>query len=209
MYSPKHFQNHNTDDLIALIKAYPLATLVTYSAQGLEANHIPLHAEASEAGLVLTGHIARANSLWQDLEDNCEALAIFQGPQHYISPSAYPAKKEHGKVVPTWNYMTVHIKSRLRFIHCVQWKKAFLTQLVNEHEASEAMPWALDDAPDSFIEKQLNAIVGIELEVLAMESKWKLSQNQSQAAREGVVDWLDHKNSDEAQVMSKIMQPKP
>jgi transcriptional regulator len=191
MYLPKHFAEERPEVLHELIRRRPLATLVTLSADGLVANSLPLLLVPEEGGrLFLRGHVARANPVWRESLPDVDVLALFQGEDAYISPSWYPAKAEHGRVVPTWNYVTVQARGRLRFIDDPAWLKDLLERLTHEHEDKRAAPWRLSDAPVDYIEKMLAAVVGLELEVTQLVGKWKASQNQPVEAREGVVRGL-------------------
>ena len=179
MYLPKHFAQTDIAALHALMDAHPLATLVTHGPEGIDANHIPLHLDAgASANGTLRGHVARANPLARAAAVDVEILAIFQGPQSYISPSGYATKAEHGKVVPTWNYTAVHAWGRLRLIDDPQWLLAQVRTLTTTHEAALPHPWQVSDAPADYIEKMLGAIVGIEIVIDRLVGKWKVSQNQ-------------------------------
>jgi transcriptional regulator len=191
MYLPTYFKESRTDVLHALMRSHPLATLVTSSESGLTANHIPIQTRSEPAPHgMLRGHIARANPLWKEYRADSEALAILQGPQVYISPSFYPAKRETGEVVPTWDYAVVHAHGTLRFVQDAAWLKAFVVELTNSHEASRQAPWKVDDAPPPYIEKMLSLIVGFEFSIVSLTGKWKLSQNHPAANRQGVVQGL-------------------
>jgi transcriptional regulator len=191
MYIPAHFEQSEIGVMHELIRAYPLATVVTQSSAGLNASHIPLHllTNASPFG-VLTGHVARANPIWSDLVKGQEVLAVFQGPDAYISPSWYATKQETGKVVPTWNYAAVHAYGTLRIIDDAAWLRSQLEMLTADHEAAFAEPWKVEDAPADFTEKLIEAIVGIEISITRLEGKWKVSQNQPPQNRAGVVQGL-------------------
>ncbi|MEN3032527.1 FMN-binding negative transcriptional regulator [Chromobacterium amazonense] len=186
MYLPKHFQASDADALCHLMRARPLATLAINGDDGPLVNHIPLLAVRREEALILRGHVARANPLWKQLGGEPQAVAIFQGDDAYVTPSWYPAKAEHGKVVPTWNYMVAHARGRLRAVDDRAWLRQLLNDLTTEHEAAFAQPWRMGDAPADYIDKMMAAIVGIELTVDSLEGKFKLSQNQSDVARDGV-----------------------
>lgn len=181
MYIPQHFAETRPEVLHALIEAHPLAAVVTHAADGLAANHIPLLLDA-DAG-VLRGHMARANTQWRSLEAGSKALAIFQGPQAYISPNWYASKEDGGRVVPTWNYAVVHVHGTLTVFAEGDRLLGFLETLTARHEAPQPRPWAPSDAPQDYIAGLLNAIVGIELAVEKMEGKWKVSQNQPERNR--------------------------
>jgi len=191
MYLPKHFAQTDPHTLHALMRAHPLATLVTHGADGLDANHIPLHLDASAGpNGTLRGHIARANPLAKTPPAS-EILIIFQGPESYISPAGYATKAETGRVVPTWNYAAVHAYGNLRLIDDPSWLLARLNELTTAHEAGRAQPWAVSDAPADYIEKMLGAIVGIEIEISRLIGKWKVSQNQPPANQASLIAALD------------------
>jgi transcriptional regulator len=157
---------------------------------GIVANHIPMETSSEPPFGVIRGHVARANPLWRDYRPGTEALAVFQGPQTYISPSFYATKTETGKVVPTWDYAVVHARGTLQFIEDAVWLRALVSRFSDMHEASRPQPWKIDDAPAEYIEKMLAAIVGFELSVVSLTGKWKLSQNHHGANRQGVIAGL-------------------
>jgi len=191
MYLPQHFEETRVEVLHQLIHEHPLGALVTLTSSGLTANHIPFEVEPDPAPFgTLRGHIARANPLWRDFSRDVEALAIFQGPGTYVSPSWYPTKRETAKVVPTWNYAVVHAHGAIRFIDDRAWLRAFVEKLTNRHEAGRREPWKITDAPSDYIEKQLGAIIGIEITVARLVGKWKVSQNRPVQDRDGVVEGL-------------------
>lgn len=206
MYQPKHFEESRLPVQHALIAAHPLATLVTLSSAGLEANHLPLLLDpaAGEFG-TLRGHVARANPLWQDLAAGVDSLAIFQGAQGYISPNWYPTKAEHGKAVPTWNYCVVHAHGPLRIIDDAAWVRQLVSDLTSRHEAAMPAPWAMADAPEDYIERMCRAIVGIELPISRLVGKWKLSQNQPLENRQGVVHGLASLSSPSATDLAALL----
>lgn len=179
MYQPSHFEETRAEVLHALLRSHPLATLVTLTAQGLEANHIPLLLRTEGvARPTLVGHVARANPLWRETDLAMPVLVIFQGPQHYISPGWYASKAEHGKVVPTWNYAVVHAKGLLRVHDDAAWIRAQMAELTGQQEAGMARPWAVDDAPRDYTDRMIAAVVGIEIPIDSLAGKWKVSQNQ-------------------------------
>lgn len=192
MYTPKHFEETRAEVLHELIRAQPLGLLVTMSDAGLQANPIPFILDADPAGGpgILRAHVARANPLWRDTRADVESLVVFQGPQAYISPGWYPSKREHGKAVPTWNYIAVQARGTLRAIDDAAWLREFVTRLTTRHEAAQAEPWAVTDAPPDFVDTMLRAIVGIELTLTALTGKWKVSQNRPAADRAGVAAGL-------------------
>ncbi len=188
MYLPAHFEEARTDVLQALIRSHPLGTLVTLDAAGaLQANPIPFLIEPGPLGHgTLRGHVARANPLWRDTREDVDALVVFQGAQSYVSPGWYPSKAEHGKVVPTWNYIVGQARGRLRAVDDPVWLRALVTRLTERFESALPTPWAVGDAPGDYIELMLRAIVGIEIELAGLVGKWKVSQNRSAADRQGV-----------------------
>jgi transcriptional regulator len=200
MYLPKHFEESRPEVLEALMANYPLATLVTQGADGLEANHIPLTARRTNEGkFVLEGHVARANGLW--LQAGQDFLVIFQGAQTYVSPSWYASKKEHGKVVPTWNYAVVHAQGKLIAHDDAAWLQGFLNRLTQTHETEVASDWKVSDAPEDFIEQLKKTIVGIEIPVTSIIGKWKVSQNRPSADRVGVKAALDRLDPQSAKLV--------
>jgi transcriptional regulator len=191
MYLPKHFDERDPERLRSFIQRYPLGSLVTATASGLDANHIPfLFTDTGNAAGMLHGHIARANPLWRvGVRD--AALVIFQGPDSFISPSWYPSKRENASVVPTWNYAVVHVHGVVRFVDDPAWVRSHVGALTREHEEKRDAPWALTDAPAAFVEKMVAAVVGIEISITQLVGKWKVSQNRSIADRVGVVEALE------------------
>jgi transcriptional regulator len=187
MYLPKHFEQNDPAALQALMREHPLAALVSSSADGLTADHVPLEYDASAN--TLRGHVARANPLWRHAEGQ-PVLAIFRGAQTYISPNWYPSKAATHKVVPTWNYAVVHAHGVLRAVDDAPWVHELVTRLTDHHETPQPRPWAVSDAPDDYVQQMLRAIVGIEIPVARLIGKWKLSQNRSEADRDGVVAGL-------------------
>jgi transcriptional regulator len=207
MYVPKIFQEDRVEVLHDLIRTYPFGTLVTMNEEGLQANHVPFHVEsAPEPFGTLYAHVARANPVWRDFSRNNEALVIFQGPHTYISPSSYLTKKETGMVVPTWNYAVVHAHGRLNAIEDVLWLRAFLEELTKTHERGRSEPWNISDAPAEYIEKQLNAIVGLKLTITRLVGKWKLSQNRPARDRASVIQALLEQGTESSKVMAESME---
>jgi transcriptional regulator len=191
MYRPPSFREDRLEILHALIRAHPLAQLVTAGGQGLMANPLPMLVDPhASANGTLRGHLARANDQVAALREGVQALVIFQGPQAYVSPSWYPGKAEHGKVVPTWNYIAVHAWGTPRVIDDAAWLRRLIEDLTVSQEQDRPMPWAVGDAPEEFIATMVDAIVGIEIPLDRIEGKWKLSQNRSEADRRGVAEGL-------------------
>lgn len=205
MYTPSHFEESRRSILHSFVRARPLAALVAQTSQGLTAEHVPLLIqESGEGNGVLQGHVARANPFWQEVSDGSEVLVIFQGPNGYISPRWYPSKREHGKVVPTWNYLVVQARGRIQWHEEPAWLRAHLEATTNTHErASE--PWRISDAPTDFIERMLLGIVGFEIPMSELKGKWKLSQNRSEGDRRGVIAGLRDQSSPSAAEMLQWM----
>lgn len=189
MYIPKHFDEPKIEVMRALIRDYPLATLITLSSDGLNANHIPLHwvAAGDTSYGSLRGHIARSNPLWMDYDPQVEVLAVFQSENAYISPSWYATKPQTGKVAPTWNYAAVHAYGTLRVIDDSAWIRRQLEAMTQEFEAGFSEPWSIEDAPADFTERLITQIVGIDISVTRLQGKWKVSQNQPAENRCSVI----------------------
>jgi transcriptional regulator len=212
LYLPAHFNETRVDVLHALMRAHPLTTLVTSSDSGLIANHVPVQTldEPTPLGSI-RGHVARANPLWREYRGDSQALAIFQGPQVYISPSFYPSKAKTGEVVPTWDYAVVHASGTLRFIDDVEWLRSFVSGLTDTHESARPQPWNIGDAPANYIDKMLKLIVGFEFSIAALTGKWKVSQNRPEADRQGVIHNLrsagDPDSRDIAAMLASLEPP--
>ncbi|MFZ1964936.1 MAG: FMN-binding negative transcriptional regulator [Roseiarcus sp.] len=207
MYEPPL---HRQDDLAAqhaLIRRHPLGLLVSHGPQGLVANALPflIDAGASKFG-TLRAHMARANGQWRDLAGAGEALAVFQGPDHYVSPSWYATKREAGKVVPTWNYVMVQARGAARAIEDEAWLRRQITALTQSQESSRLAPWAVGDAPEEFVAAMVKQIVGVEIEIADIRGKWKASQNRSPADRAGVVEGLTADGDAQALAMAAIVR---
>lgn len=207
MYLPKHFAEPNVEAMHGLISDRPLATLVTLGAGGLEANPIPfyLSSEPKPYG-TLRGHVARSNPVWKECAQDVEALAIFHGPESYITPSWYPTKAETGKAVPTWNYVTVHAYGTLRIIEDTAWLRSHLDALTLHNEAAFPHPWQLSDAPADYLNKLMAEIVGIEIVITRLMGKWKTSQNQPQQNQAGIVRGLRAIEHTDALQMASLVE---
>lgn len=208
MYLPKYFEQQDLDSLTSLLKDYPLGALVTQYDGMLEANHIPFLLEGPlAAGGKLIGHVAKGNPVWKHDTTEQETLVIFQGPESYITPNWYPSKQIHHQVVPTYNYAVVHVYGRLSITHEEATKLRIVTDLTQAMESSRGSTWQVSDAPADYIEKMLNAIVGIELSITRIQAKWKVSQNRDVKDRDGVAQGLSGQPSTERdQRMSKIVR---
>lgn len=190
MHCPSMFREERPDVLHGLIAAHPLATLITCGSNGLMANLIPFTLHAGGEHGILRAHLARGNKQLDALREGGEALVVFQGPECYVTPAWYPSKAEHGKVVPTWNFTMVQIRGTPKVFDDAAWVRAQVEEMTRNHEQQREHPWALADAPDEFVAAQLMAIVGIEIPILAIEGKWKVSQNRLPVDRQGVIDGL-------------------
>lgn len=204
MYIPKHFEETRIDVLHAMIRANPLATLVTLADGQFNANHIPMVLDA-ESG-ILRAHIARANSLWKTFDENSGCMAIFQGPVSYISPSYYPSKKISERVVPTWNYAVVHVHAKLKVIDNAAWILNQINTLTQQQEAAREQPWKVSDAPADYVDQLLGALIGLELSIERIEGKWKVSQNQSPLDHQGVIDGLTREGTQHADTMASLVK---
>lgn len=193
--------------LHALIEARPLGTLITQGPAGLECSLVPflVDAEASERG-TLRAHLARANEHWRGVAGASEAMVVFQDPGAYISPGWYATKRETGKVVPTWNYVAVVCWGRPKIVEDAAWLRALVDRLTARHEGGRAQPWASTDAPATYIEGQLKAIVGVEIPIARIEGKWKASQNRPEADRAGTAAGLDAEGTDAARAMAALVR---
>ena len=187
MYTPPLFREDRPEVMEALLREFPLATLVVMLGDGMEATHVPLLLRDG----VLVGHVARGNRLAG--ADGMAAIAIFHGPQHYVSPGFYATKASDPRVVPTWNYIAVHVHGTLRTFTEPERLRAVVADLTAHFEGQRAEPWRIDDAPGEYIDKLLGAITGIEIVLERVEGKWKVSQNRPMADRESVAEALgDH-----------------
>ena len=187
MYVPRAFAVDDIKILHQQMQASPLPVLVTHASQGLLASHVPMLLNPDEGPCgTLYGHLARANPHWQDLAQGTEALVIFAGEQAYISPSFYPSKAEHGKAVPTWNYLAVHAYGMAEVFDDAERLLALVSRLSDRHEANRPAPWAVSDAPADYVDSMLKAIVGFRLPITRLQGKRKLSQNRDARDQAGV-----------------------
>jgi transcriptional regulator len=190
MYIPPAFRDNDIESIRATIRGARLASLVTATTEGPVATPLPLFLDESEGEHgVLYGHVAKANPQWQ-LPSIGNALAIFSGPDAYVTPSWYATKQETGKVVPTWNYVAVHAYGPVEFFQEPERLLEVVTRLTNKHEGTRAKPWAVGDAPADFIAAQLRGIVGVRIPVVRFDGKRKMSQNRPDADRVGVAAGL-------------------
>ena len=191
MHRPDHFRVDDVADMHALMRARPFAALVSSTASGLYGTHLPTVLKDEGANGTIECHLARANPHWKDLAAGGEALMIFQGPDGYITPNWYPSKAQHGKTVPTWNYAIVHAYGCPAVMQDKDWLRRHVGELTDQQERSEAAPWKLSDAPESYVDVMLRGIVGFRFEITRLEGKWKMSQNREMEDRKGVIAGLE------------------
>jgi transcriptional regulator len=207
VYQPDHFRVADLQQMHALMRARPFATLISAGSLGLYASHLPTVLKDDGPYGVIECHLARANPHCKDLGGEQEALMIFQGPQGYITPNWYPSKAEHGKVVPTWNYAVVHAYGRPQVMEDPAWLRRHVGELTAQQEGAEPEPWRLSDAPESFISGMLRGIVGFRFAIGRLEGKWKMSQNRETRDREGVVRGLARRGQgDDGEVADYVTQ---
>lgn len=209
MYIPKANEETRLEVLHDLIESHPLASLVTMGSSGLFASHLPmvLERESATHGL-LKAHLSRANKQWRDFQPEVQALAIFSGPEHYITPSWYVEKEETGKVVPTWNYAVVHVYGTLKVMEDPAWLIKHLNTLTTVHESTCPVPWQVSDAPADYVASLLNGIVGLEMPIERIEGKWKASQNRSESDRAGIIKGLEELGTAESLAMKALVAGK-
>jgi len=207
MYVPSHFKEDDIDKLQQYICDYGFGLLVVADEDGIEANHVPFHLSSEQNGTLgqLQCHLARNNPVWQRLHDGARVLAVFQGPDAYVSPSWYESKAETGRVVPTWNYLAVHAEGSARVIEDPNWLKHHLHRLTDQHESGMSNPWSVDDAPTDFTERLVQAIVGVEIKIETLTGKLKASQNQPEKNRAGVKTGLEAGEGAHNRAMAKFI----
>ena len=204
MYTPPSFKETDPAVMLDFITAHPFGAMVTSSpSAGLFATHLPLLVDRTRgAHGVLQGHIARANPHHDIADTSADAMVIFTGPDAYITPTWYASKQEHGKVVPTWNYVAVHVYGTVRFIDDRDFLMQHLDTLTDQHESAREHPWAMHDAPQDFLEALARAVIGVEIEITRLEGKWKMSQNRSSADIDGVIEGLSTSSSEVARAVA-------
>ena len=207
MYVPAHFAAGDLDEVAAFVERAGAADLVTFDGERLAASVLPVIWDRSGGGHGrLLGHLALANPQWSTARSDVPALAIVHGPQAYISPSWYQSTSEHGRVVPTWNYTTVHLTGPVAFHQDAGWLRDIVTRLTEKYERHREGRWWVEDAPPAYIEGQLRGIVGVEMTVTQVEAKNKLSQNRSAADRAGVIDGLRASEDQGARAVAELME---
>jgi transcriptional regulator len=204
MYLPGHYEEARDEELLRTIADYPLGALVVHGANGLDANHVPFLIDEASAGRKLLGHVARANSIWEEAKDGVECLVIFRADDAYISPNWYPSKHEFHRRVPTWNYRVVHVHGRLHSRDDEPFVRGVVARLTRTHEGQTGSPrpWKMTDSSPEYIEQMLSNIVGIEIEVIRMVGKWKLDQNKEERDRINAAAELEKRGE---QAMSAAM----
>jgi transcriptional regulator len=210
MYLPRHFEETRSEVLHAFMREHPLGTIVVGDGAGISADHVPLHLRRDQGPQgTLIGHVARANPLWRKAaaagDGGLASLVLFQGAQHYISPGWYASKAQDGRVVPTWNYAVVHVYGRLKAIDDAGWLRGMLEELTGVHEAGRTPPWTMDEAPADYVARMMRAIVGIEVEVLELVGKFKLSQNKPTEDQASTIEGLRATGSPGALAMADAM----
>lgn len=207
MYVPRHFAIDDVDRVAAFVDAVGAADIVTLDDKQPISSLVPvLWDRSGRANGRLIAHLSIANNQWRTSRVDTRALAIVHGPQAYISPSWYPSKREHGRAVPTWNYVSVHFTGWVRFHPDPEWLRVAVTRLTDKHEAHRAERWHVTDAPSSFVDGQLRGIVGVEFLVERVEAKAKLSQNRSEADQAGAVEGLRRETTPSSAAVADFME---
>jgi transcriptional regulator len=207
MYVPSRHRLDDREALFALMAAHPLGGWVCAGAGGLVANHVPFFVDRTRGPLgTLVGHVSRANGVWRALGAAVPSVVMFQGPQAYVTPGWYPGKAAHGEVVPTWNYVVAHAHGVARAVDDRGWLLGVLNRLTDDHEARQALPWRVGDAPAAFVDRLLRAVVGIEIPIDRLEGKLKASQDEARPDREGTVRGLRGSPCPWSQAMAALVQ---
>lgn len=207
MYLPAHFEMTDATILHDVIVKYPLGTWIVSNGHELVINHIPFLFEPDHgAHGALIGHVARANPVWTELNESTKSAVVFHAEQGYVSPNWYASKRSDGRVVPTWNYAVVHVHGTAKTIEDKEALLQIVSTLTNQHEANQAHPWKVPDAPGDYIDKLLGAIVGIEIQIESIQGKFKLSQNRSAQDRQGVIAGLQDSNNSVELALAKRMK---
>ena len=207
MYEPAHFQVEDAARLHRVIAGHPLALLITSGGQGILANAVPcVFVPVQETSGLLRAHVARANPQWQEIAAGAPVLVVFQCIERYISPGLYASKQEHGKVVPTWNYVMVQARGTASVHEDAPWLRAQLEQMTGQQEAARSQPWAVGDAPENFVAAQMRAIVGIEIKITDLHGKFKVSQNRPVQDRASVLAALETSGPDHDIEMAHLLR---
>lgn len=207
MFQPACFRENRIEVMQKMMREQPFASVISLQEGEIVGDHLPLvlHSDSSEYG-VLQGHINRANPICKKWDADTELLVIFQGAHHYVSASWYPSKQDHGKAVPTWNYIMVHARGRLRLHEDGAWLLNHLNELTQQQEHGRPMPWKVADAPAEYIERMTRGIIGVEIEITSLQGTWKASQNKDERDRGGVVRGLRQEGSDHSGVMADLVE---
>jgi transcriptional regulator len=207
MYVPKQFQEHSIDVLTDAVRAIGLACVVTHHEGAYHATHIPMFLrQDADGGWLLEAHVARGNPHWAALARPVNSVAIFQGPHAYVSPGWYASKREHGKVVPTWNYIAVHAEGLLVAIQDEAWLADHLDDLTAANEAGRADAWTVSDAPDDYIAGMRRGIVGVRMRVERLQGAWKMIQHRSEGDRSGVIRGMEETGLAGAGCVASVMR---
>jgi transcriptional regulator len=206
MYQPDHFRVDELPQMHALMRARPFAALVSAGAAGLYGTHLPTVLKDEGTFGTIECHLARGNPHWKDLAAGGEAMMIFQGPEAYITPNWYPSKAQTQKVVPTWNYAVVHAYGVPAVMQDRDWLRRHVGELTAQQEKREARPWAVTDAPESYIDVMLRGIVGFRFAITRLEGKWKMSQNREMKDRAGVVQGLEERAEGDDREVAELVQ---
>ena len=210
MYLSDHFRVDDVAQMRALMRAHPLAALISAGPAGLYGSHLPTVLKDEGDLGVIECHLARANPHCKELAAVCEALMIFQGPEGYITPNWYATKAETGKVVPTWNYAVVHAYGRPEVNEDAVWLRRHVDELTAQQEKAEVRPWEVSDAPERYIEVMLRGIIGFRFVITRLEGKWKMSQNREMPDRAGVVEGLGRRQAgDDAEIAAHVARATP
>lgn len=206
MYTPKYHALTDVATMHTHIAQHPLGAWVCAGQSQLIANHIPfvLDVQHGSQGRLL-GHVSRANPVWREISGGVASVVMFMGPHAYITPSWYPGKHQHGKVVPTWNYVTVHAHGVARAIEDTDWILDVVNRLTDAQEARHANPWKVSDAPSAYVKQKLRAIVGIEIMIERLEGRLKVSQDEDEQDRLGTVEGLRHTSDAPSQVLANLV----
>jgi transcriptional regulator len=198
MYVPPHFEESRIERIHDLIELFPFGMLVTHTADGLDANHIPFHLVRNQGPFgALLGHVARANPIWRDVASGAEVLAVFRGGDAYVSPNWYPSKHETHRQVPTWNYRVAHAHGRIVFRDDERFVRGVMARLTHTHEATQTIPWKMSDGPRDFIDAMVRAVIGFEIQITRLVGKSKLGQNKEQRDIEGAARGMKEQGRDE------------
>jgi transcriptional regulator len=207
MYLPPHFDIPNSELHFDLIENNPLGILISNGERGLMADHVPFYLDRNQNKLL--AHVAKANPQWRNIASNGAVLVVFQSGDHYITPSWYASKQEHGKVVPTWNYVAVQVTGTAKVVDDPTWLRDQIDRLTDRHEYTRARPWSTNDAPSEFVAGQLKGIIGLEIAINSTAGKWKVSQNRNDMDRLGVAEGLKLEKTTVSLKMSGYVESKP